>query len=179
MSYPKYRNQKEQHAGAKHGGQRLLPRVFVGEHDREGEKRIDAHPRRERDRIVGIEPHHQGAHGGGYTGGDEYRAGIHSGLAEDDRVDEDDVDHRQKSRHCGNEFGADVRPLLGKAEIPLQDGVYLWSGLPRRRHAFGPLDHVTPPASCPIIKPNAAAPRVSDAFVQGVDSAPGCFAASI
>ena len=115
LSDPEYRNQEEQHAGAEHGGERLLPGVFVGQHDREGEEGVDAHAGRERDRIIGIERHHQGAHRRGHTGRDEHRARIHPGFAENDRVDEDDVDHRQERGHTGNEFGADVGALLRKA----------------------------------------------------------------
>ena len=110
-----YRNEKEQHAGAEHRRERLLPGIFVGQYDGEGEERIDAHAGRKRDRIVGIQRHHQGAHRGGDTGRDEHRALIHSGLAENDGVDEYDVHHRQKRRYAGDEFGADVGALSRKA----------------------------------------------------------------
>ena len=46
--------------------------------------------------------------------------GSHSGFAEDDGVDEYDVNHRQKRGDTGHEFSADIRPLPGKFKIPIQ-----------------------------------------------------------
>ncbi len=122
MPDAKYGDQEEQHARAEHGGERLLPGVLVGQHHREGEEGVDAHARRQRDRIVGVKRHHQSADGRGNAGRDEDRALVHPRLSENDGVHEDDVDHRQKRGHAGNEFGADVGALLRKAEIAVQRG---------------------------------------------------------
>ncbi len=149
-----HRDQKEDHARAEHRRQRLLPAVFVGQHHGEGEEGVDAHAGRERDRIIGVQRHHHRAHRRRHAGGDEHRAGVHAGLAEDRWVDEDDVDHRQERGQAGDEFGADVGALRLEAEIALQRRR-------GRRIAAGffapfccPLGHFDPP-SLPKRKPNA------------------------
>jgi len=122
LPYWQHRNQKEQHAGAEHGGERLLPGIFVSQYNLEGEECVDTHAGRERNRIIRIKRHHQGADYGGDAGCDEHRALIHSRLAQNDRIDEYDVDHGQKSRYAGDEFGADAGALLRQSEIPLDHG---------------------------------------------------------
>src|SRR4029450_8321401 len=131
-SYWQYRNQKEQHAGAEYGSERLLPGIFVRQYDGEGEERVDAHAGRERNRIIRIERHHQSADGGGDAGCDEHRALVHSGLAENDRIDEHDIDHGQKRRYAGNEFSADISALLRQSEIPPEHGADRRLASPRR-----------------------------------------------
>src|SRR6266702_3510665 len=66
MTYSRMRNTDrmkkrtpEQNTAA---GQGLLPAIFIGQYDRECEKGIEPHARRERDRIVGVERHHQRGH---------------------------------------------------------------------------------------------------------------------
>jgi hypothetical protein len=122
------RNQKKQYARAKHGRQCLLPGVFVGQHNRESEEGVDAHTGRQRDRIVGVKRHNKGAHSCGDTGCNEHRARIHAGLAENDRVDEHDVDHRQESGDACDKFGAGVGALLRKAKISFQCSADLRTG---------------------------------------------------
>ena len=100
------RDQQKQHAGAEHGREPLLPGIFVGDHDGEGEERIEPHAGRERNRIIGVKPHHQRARRRGEAGRDEYRALVHTGIAENLRIDEDDIDHRQKGGQAGDEFSA-------------------------------------------------------------------------
>jgi hypothetical protein len=114
------RDQKEDHARAEHRGQRLLPGVFVGEHHGEGEKRIEPHAGRQRDRVIGVEAHHQRRDRRRNAGRDEHRAGVHAGLAQDRRVDEHDVDHREKRRQPGDEFDADTGALLLQAKITVE-----------------------------------------------------------
>src|SRR5262249_48646472 len=119
------------------------------------------HARRERDRIIGIERHHQGRDRGRDAGRDEHRALVHARIAEDLRVDEDDVDHGEEGRDAGDEFGADIAAALGQAEIAIEK-----RSLARR---LGRVGHVTPqpverPASRPAnkgvgkIRPAAAQP---------------------
>jgi hypothetical protein len=45
---------QRQHAGEKHEGECLLPAVFVSQHEGEGEEGIEPHPRRQRDRVIGV-----------------------------------------------------------------------------------------------------------------------------
>ena len=98
----------------------MLPRVFVGEHDREGEERVQPHARGEPDRVIGVKPHDQGAGRCRKAGGDEDRALVHAGIAEDGRVDEHDVDHRQEGGGASDEFGADVGAVLAKPELTFE-----------------------------------------------------------
>jgi hypothetical protein len=139
----------------------LLPAVFVGQHDGEREERIEPHARRERDGIIGVERHHQGRDRGRDAGRDEDRALVHARIAEDLRVDEDDVDHGEESRDAGDELGAHIAAALGQAEIAIEK-----RSLARR---LGRVGHLTPqpierPASRPAnkgvgkIRPAAAQP---------------------
>src|SRR5262249_19636916 len=62
----------------------------------------------------------------------------HARIAEDLRVDEDDVDHGEESRDAGDELGADVAAALAQAEIAIEK-----RSLARR---LGCVGHVTPPS---------------------------------
>ena len=98
---------------------------FIVKHDGEGEERIEPHAGRQRDRVIGIERHHHGGDRGGNAGGDEHRALVHAGIAENLRIDEDDVDHRQERGQAGDEFGADVAARLVQAEQAIEHGLRL------------------------------------------------------
>src|SRR5579864_7418742 len=115
------RNQKKDDARAEHGGERLLPGIFHGQHDGKREEGVEPHARRQRDRIIGIERHHQGRYRGRDAGGDEHRALVHAGIAEDLRIDEDDVDHRQEGGQPGDEFGAQVAARFAQAEQTVEN----------------------------------------------------------
>jgi len=83
-------------------------------------KALKPHARRQRDRIIGVERHHQRRYRGGNAGRDEHRAFVHAGIAENLRIDEDDVNHRQESGQSGDEFGARIGAGFGQAENLLQ-----------------------------------------------------------
>ena len=70
-----------------------------------GEEGVQAHARCQRDRIVGDDAHDCRADGGCQAGRDKHRAFVHPGFAEDARVHEEDVGHRQE--------GGDTRKNLG------------------------------------------------------------------
>src|SRR5581483_2731239 len=82
--------------------------------------RVQAHAGRERDRIIGVERHHRRRYRRRDAGGDEYRALVHAGIAEDLRVDEHDVDHRQKRGQAGDEFGTQIAARFAQAEHALE-----------------------------------------------------------
>jgi hypothetical protein len=65
--------------------------------------------RGERDRIVGVKPHDDGARRRGEAGGDEHRANVHAGLLQDRRIDEHDVGHGEEGREPSTELGRDAR----------------------------------------------------------------------
>ena len=150
---PEDRDEKEDHAGAEHAGERLLPRVFVGQHNGEGEEGIQPHARRERDRVVGIERHDQRGHRGRNAGRDEYRALVHARAGEDLRVDEHDIDHGEEGRDAGDELGADIGAVLGQAEIAIEK----WSfarGLRRVTHCVPPADRTRAVRASPRPRPS-------------------------
>ena len=131
-------NEEEEHPRAEHAGKGLLPCVFVSEHYGEREERIEPHARRERDGIIGVERHHQGRDRGRDAGRDEHCALVHARIAEDLRVDEDDVDHGEESRDPGDELGMHIAAALAQAEIAIEK-----RSLARR---LGRVGHLTPPA---------------------------------
>ena len=65
-------------------------------------------------------------------------------VAQNDRIDEYDVHHREKRRYAGDEFGADIGSLLGKSEISLERGTEPGFGLPHWRCAPWLFDHIDP-----------------------------------
>ncbi len=157
------RDQEKQHARAEHRGQRLLPGVFVAKHHGEGEERVEPHAGRERNRVIGVERHHQGRHRRRDAGRDEHRARVHAGLAEDLRIDEHDVDHRQERGQTGDEFGADVGAAFAQAEGAVEITRRSCRGV---AHRLPPLDVTSSgfsiaahqcaghPPSCGIQQPN-------------------------
>ncbi len=100
------RQQEENRARQEHRAQRGLPGVAHGQHDGVGEEGVQAHARRQRDGVVGDQPHDRRTDGCGQTGGDEHRAVIHAGFGKDARVDEEDVGHRQEGGDTGQDLGA-------------------------------------------------------------------------
>src|SRR5215475_10917924 len=75
MTYSRMRNTdrtKNNTPEQEHGGQRLLPCVFIGQHDRECEEGVEPHAGRERDRIVSVERHDQRGDRRRNAGGDKH-----------------------------------------------------------------------------------------------------------
>ncbi|MNH35260.1 hypothetical protein D3C79_959310 [compost metagenome] len=73
-----------------------------------GEEGVQAHARRQGDRVVGDQAHGRRADGRRQAGGDEDRALVHAGLAENARVDEQDVGHGQEGGDARENLGADI-----------------------------------------------------------------------
>jgi hypothetical protein len=95
----------------------------------ESDDRVEPEARRDRVGLVRVEAHQDRHHAG-----HEARCGEHlvegepdlgqaldSRKAEDLRVDEDDVRHDDERRHAGRRVPAERRPVLGEAEVPLQE----------------------------------------------------------
>ena len=72
--------------------------------------------------------HEDAAEGGAEAGGGGDGGERHSGLAEDGRVHEDDVGHRDEGGEPGEDLGAPVGAKVGKAEVSFQTGEHegLW-----------------------------------------------------
>ena len=97
---------QEQDAGQEHRAERHLPGVMQSLDDAVGEIGVHPHARRQRQRIIGEQRHQQGGEGGGEARRDENRAAIHPRIGQDQRVDEDDVGHRQIGRRAGDDLDA-------------------------------------------------------------------------
>src|SRR5690606_28173096 len=54
------------------------------------------------------------------TGGDEHCLPVHARFAEDLRVDEQDVAHRQEGGQAGDQLAPDRRVVVGQPEVPVQ-----------------------------------------------------------
>lgn len=73
-----------------------------------GKEGVEAHARREGDRVVGDQAHHGGTDGGGQAGRDEDRALVHAGFAQDAWVHEQDVGHGPECRDPRENLGAHI-----------------------------------------------------------------------
>ena len=110
-------------------GERRLPGDAEAEDDREREEGVQAEPRRQAERPVGVERHHEDGDGGGEDG--HHRevlrhlrcrpAGdVRDRDPEDGRVDDDDVAHRQERRQPGEHLGPEVRAVRLESEVVAQ-----------------------------------------------------------
>jgi hypothetical protein len=111
------RQREEEQAREEHASERKLPiAAKLGHHHGEGEIGVEAHAGGERDRIVGVKPHDDGAGRCGEAGGDEHRTMVHAGLFEDRRVDKHDVGHGEEGGEPGAKLGRQGRARRRKAE---------------------------------------------------------------
>ena len=83
-------------------------RVGHRQADAVGKVGIEAHARRERDRVVGVKRHPERGEGSGHGGRRKNTAGAEPRVRQDERVDRQDVDHRQEGGDPGDDFGLDV-----------------------------------------------------------------------
>ncbi|MNZ81066.1 hypothetical protein D3C78_997230 [compost metagenome] len=91
-----------------------------------GKEGVQAHARREGDRVVGDQAHGRRADGSCQTGGDKHRALVHAGLAEDARVDEQNVGHGQKGRDARQNLGPHVGVVCLELKQPFQHVCSPW-----------------------------------------------------
>ena len=91
-------------------------------HDHGDEEEVLAHAGRQRDRVVGEQPHEDRGQRRSDAGGHEHRAEVHPGRlagqvrGQHRRLHEDDVGHRQERGQAGQHLRADVRPARGQLE---------------------------------------------------------------
>ncbi len=147
------RQQEEQARGDKYRAERDLPGVAHAQHHGVGEEGVEAHAWRQGDRVVGDQAHHRRTDGRRQAGGDEDRALVHAGFAEDARVDEEDVGHGQEGGDTGQDLGTHVGAVRLELEQLFQHGRFSRAGRggggpatakPIRR-ALAKAAHVTPP----------------------------------
>ncbi len=114
------RQQHKQHPGDKHCTQGGLPVIAHGADHGVGEKRIQAHARRQAHRPVGVQAHQQATEGGGDAGGDKGRTVIDAGIGHDVGVDEDDVGHGDKGGEAGDQLGLHCGAMHAQFEQTFQ-----------------------------------------------------------
>ena len=78
-------------------------------------------PGAHRDRPVRPQAHDRGADEGGQNRGCENRAEIHAGVFENQRVDHDDVGHREECRDAGNNLTPHRGSILFKLELSVKE----------------------------------------------------------
>ncbi|MDT4862621.1 hypothetical protein FQZ97_972860 [compost metagenome] len=71
-----------------------------------GEEGVEAHARRQGDRVVGQQAHDRRTDGRRQAGGNEHRALVHAGFGEHVGVDEEDVGHGQEGGETGEDLAA-------------------------------------------------------------------------
>ena len=130
LLYPGKGKREENQPRDEHRPQRRLPRDAHADDHGVGEVGVDAHARRQRNRVSRIDPHQQATERRGETRGDRDGGGGHAGFAQDRGVDEDDVRHRQEGRYPGQGFGLPVGAELVEAEVAfgLAEKVHAVSG---------------------------------------------------
>ena len=97
---------EHQDAGAEDGAQRGLPGKPQRAHRDSGEVGVQSHPRRQRDRVVGVESHDRRPERCREAGRHQHGTGIHPRLPQHQRIHENDVRHRQE----GGAAGQHLRP---------------------------------------------------------------------
>src|SRR5690606_13092534 len=91
---------------------------------RVSEEGVEAHAGRQRDRQVGVQPHEDAREACDHHGGEQRPVRRHAAIAEHERVDDDDVGHRQEGRDAGDQLGASGRAQLPQLERGLQPLVH-------------------------------------------------------
>ena len=100
--------------------ERHAPRHLHRDDDRIGEEEVVSHRRRNRDRVVREERHQRRRQRGRQACGGQDGAEVHPRRAQDGRLYEDDIRHRQKRRDAGDHFGPNGRAIGGQREAAIE-----------------------------------------------------------
>ena len=111
---------EEDDTGEEDGTERGLPRDMHAFDNGVGKVGVEAHAGSESQRIVGQCSHQDAAEGCAEAGSGGNGSKRHAGFRENGRVDEDDVGHGDESGEAGEDFGAPVGGVGGKAEVELE-----------------------------------------------------------
>jgi hypothetical protein len=123
LAHADQRDDHEEAARDEHRAQRRLPREAHAFDHRIGEVGVEPHARRKRNRVVRVKAHHERGERGHEAGGHEHGLFRHACIAQNRRVHEDDVGHREKGREAREQFGAQIGARFVEAEIAF-DGVH-------------------------------------------------------
>ena len=100
--------------------ERSAPRNVHAQANGISEVGIQRHSRSERDGIVGVNPHDQGANRGREARGKNHAVDRHPRLGQDLRVDDDDVGHRQESCEATEKFLLHGGLVFSELEIAIE-----------------------------------------------------------
>ena len=114
------RQQEKADAAVENHAERRRPRDAVADADGEGEKRVQAHARRERDGVVRHQRHDGGHERRGEAGRGHERGGVHAGLGENRRVDGEDVGHRGEGGETTDDLAAQRGAVGRQVKEPLE-----------------------------------------------------------
>ncbi len=109
-------------AGEEDGAKGGLPGNAHAKDDGVGEVGVEAHAGCEGEGVVGECSHEYAAECRTEAGGGGDCGEGHACFAEEGRVHEDDVGHRDEGGEAGEDFGAPVGGVCGEAEVVLQAG---------------------------------------------------------
>ncbi len=116
---------EEHNPGEKNHAERSAPRNVHAQANVISEVGIERHSGSERNRIVGVQPHHQGADRGGEAGGKNHALDRHARLGQDLRVDDDDVGHRQECCQAAEKFLLHGGLVGGEFKIAIEQSSFL------------------------------------------------------
>ena len=106
LAHIRQRQNQKQQPGKKHHAERRLPRHAAPDYDRIREIRVQRHPRRERNRIVRPNAHHQRRQRRRNARREKHAFHRHSRLGKNPRIHYHHVGHGHKRRQAGQQFAA-------------------------------------------------------------------------
>lgn len=109
-------HQQKHNSLTENSGESQLIRIAHFYADGVGEKSVQPHGRRQRDREVGQQPHDQHGKNRRQHGCGEHTSRRHARLAQNQRIDRQNVGHCHKRRHSGQTFRADRSPAFTELE---------------------------------------------------------------
>ncbi len=107
LAHGREREREEEETLDEHREQRELPAVAHVQDDRVGEERVEAHARRQHERIVRHECHEERANDRGEARRDKYAAPRDARVRQDVGVHSEDVRHRHERRNARDDFRLD------------------------------------------------------------------------
>ena len=117
---PRDREHEKHNAREENYAQRSAPRNVHAQANVISEVGVERHSGSERNGIVGVKAHHQGADRGGEAGGKNHALDRHPRLGQNLRVDDDDVGHRQESCEAAEKFLLHGGLVFGELEIAIE-----------------------------------------------------------
>lgn len=113
--------------------QGFLPTETESRTDGVGKEGVKAHARGLSVRDVGEQTHYQRSHDGSDDGGKEYRTPWHAGGAQNLRIDDDDIAHREERSDTRRDFSRYRRVIFFEVEEPVHLALFLVYASPSQK----------------------------------------------